>query len=86
MPWFVHSADGLSVHVFVVGFFISACCIVARVHSQWVVLVFWIGCLGIHRCNGCACLLMRVLACISHRVVVLQGLVFPRNSRIFFFF
>ena len=27
--------------------------------------VFWIGCLGIHRCNGCACLLMRVLACIS---------------------
>ena len=27
--------------------------------------VFWIGCLGIHRCNGCACLFFRVLACIT---------------------
>ena len=43
--------------------------------------VFWIDYLGIHRCHGCACLLMRVLACISSYGSCKQGLVFLGNSR-----
>ena len=61
--WMLHIVY-LCMFVVWVSWFLLVC-IAARVYSRWVALVFWIGCVCIHRCNWCACLLMRVLACIS---------------------
>ena len=67
VSWFWQSAEGVAVgYVCVVGFFISsAMCIVARVWSGLDGFVFSMGCFGIHRFNWCACLCIRVIACIG---------------------